>query len=95
MWGYWDEYPKEYCNGQEYAVINGRLYSQHACERLVPSSMRQAGALAGGRGIPPSYVEDAINYGTSIDQGNGTTMYISGSLKVVVNEIGAVVTIMN
>lgn len=95
MWQYWNEYPKEYRNGQEFAVIDGRLYSQHACERLVPSSMRQAGALVGGRGVPPSYVEEAIKYGSAMNQGDGTIKYTNGSLKVVVNDFGAVVTIMD
>lgn len=95
MWLYWREYPKKYCNGQEYAIINGRLYSEHACEHLVPSTLREAGAKAVGYGIPPSYVEDAIRYGNCSSQENGTTLYSYGTIKVVVNDIGAVVTVMN
>lgn len=94
MWQYWNEYPKERRNGQDFAVIDGRLYSEHACERLVPSSMRGAGSLVSGRGVPPSYVEEAIRYGSSERQSNGTTIYTNGTLKVVVNDFGAVVTIM-
>lgn len=95
MWQYWSEYPKEFRNGQYYAVIDGRLYSQHACERLVPSYLMQAGAQVQGRGVPPSYVEEAIKYGSSSYQSNGTILYTNGSLKVVVNDFGAVVTIMD
>ena len=55
----------------------------------------EAGARVQGRGVPPSYVEEAIRYGSSSYQSNGTTLYTSGSLKVVVNDFGAVVTIMD
>lgn len=94
MWGYWSDYPKVYRNGQDFAVIDGRLYSQHACERMVPSSMMAAGSRYIGRGVPPSYVEEAIRYGSSYLQDDGTTMYTNGSLKVVVNEFDAVVTVI-
>lgn len=95
MWQYWDEYPKKFYHGQEYAVIEGRLYSRHACERLVPSYLMQAGARETGRGVPPSYVEEVIEYGSSRLQENGNTVYTNGSLKVVLNDFGAVVTIMD
>lgn len=95
MWQYWNEYPKEHRNGQDYAVIDGRLYSQHACERLAPSYLMQAGARSQGRGVPPSYVEEVIRNGSSSRQSNGTILYTSGTLKVVVNDFGAVVTIMD
>ena len=95
MWGYWKDYPKQYRNGQEYANIDGRLYSEHACEHLVPSYLREAGAQARGYGIPPSYVEDVIRRGTSYSESGGKTRYEYGTLKVVVNDFGAVVTIMN
>ena len=95
MWQYWSEYPKVYRNGQEYAEIDGRLYSRHACERLVPSYLMEAGARAKGRGVPPSFVEEVIRYGSPDHQNNGNTCYKNGSLQVIVNEFGAVVTIMD
>lgn len=95
MWGYWGDYPKTYRGGQDYAIIDGRLYSQHACERMVPSSLMEAGARVPGRGVPPTYVEEAIRYGSPRDQGDGTTLYTYGSLKISVNDFGAVVTIMD
>ena len=95
MWGFWSDYQKVYKNGQDYAVIDGRLYSRHACERLVPSYMMEAGSRDKGRGVPPSYVEETIKYGTPIDQGDWTTKSINWTLKVVVNDFGAVITIMD
>jgi hypothetical protein len=96
MWGYYSDYPKTYRDGREWAVINGRLYSEHACERMAPSYLKQAGSRYDGRGVPPSYVEDAIRYGSGTDQEDGTTLYRYGTLKVSVrNDNGAVVTVMN
>ena len=40
-------------------IINGIEYSVHALERMSPVGL-------GGRGMPPSVVENAINYGTQV-----------------------------
>jgi RHS repeat-associated protein len=39
-------------------TVNGINYSQHALDRMAPVGL-------GGRGIPPSVVENALNFGTS------------------------------
>lgn len=95
MWGYWEDYPKEYRNGQDWAVVNGRLFSRHACQHMVPSYLRQAGVKEEGYGVAPSYIEDVIRYGTPYDEPDGKIRYEYQDHKVVVNNFGAVVTIMN
>ncbi len=47
-----------------------------------------------GRSIAPQFVEDVINSVEPIQQENGVMVYISGSVKVVVNDQGAVITIV-
>src|SRR5512146_409590 len=39
FWGSWKDYPKVTVAGREYAEIGGRLYTQHAIERMLPSGL--------------------------------------------------------
>ncbi len=108
-WGSWSDYEKVNVNGQDYAQVGNRLYSEHAVNRMQPgrrrhSSSGQTGGLpeiyqAGthgdfGRGVAPQYVEDAISSATPILQENGNFSYKSGSLQVITNQQGMVVTII-
>ena len=100
-WGSWSDYEKVTMNGQEYAKVGDRLYSHHAVDRMQPSGFRypsgQAITQAGGsygRSVAPQYVEDVINSVEPILQENGNLKYIGGTLEVVTNQEGAVVTIM-
>lgn len=76
LWGFWEDYPKTIVNGREYAEIGGRLYTEHAVTRFLPSGRRTVGGLAvanregGGyafhpkaRSISPNNVEDVIRFG--------------------------------
>ena len=110
FWGTWDDYEKVTVNGQVYAVVGGRLYSHHAVDRMQPSGMRYSSNAAGGRagasritdvsqndygrGVAPQYVEDVIGSTKPIPQDNGNIMHDAGSLSVITNTEGAVVTIM-
>jgi hypothetical protein len=47
-----------------------------------------------GRGVAPQYVEDAISSVKPITRANGNLSYTSGSLQVITNPQGAVVTII-
>ncbi|MDN4066262.1 RHS repeat-associated core domain-containing protein [Paenibacillus vini] len=110
FWGSWDDYSKVTDNGQEYAQVGERLYSRHAVDRMQPSGMRYTSESAGGkvgasriesvgqidygRGVAPQYVEDVISSTKPAVQNNGNISYISGSLQVITNLQGAVVTII-
>lgn len=106
MWGSWSDYPKVTANGQEYAQVGDRLYSRHAVDRMQPSGKRYSGdsqiVQAGGAGktndygrsVSPNYVEDVIQNTKPVVQENGNLSYTSGSLQVITNPQGAVVTII-
>ena len=47
-----------------------------------------------GRSVAPQFVEDAISSVKPILQQNGNLSYTSGSLQVITNQQGAVVTII-
>ena len=98
-WGSWSDYEKVTVNGQEYAKVGDRLYSHHAVDRMQPSGNRYGSSIyqAGGdygRSVAPQYVEDVINSTKPIIQENGNLSYASGSLQVITNQQGAVVTII-
>ncbi|MCX7570971.1 polymorphic toxin-type HINT domain-containing protein [Tumebacillus sp. DT12] len=106
LWGSWADYPKMKVDGQDYAQIGVRLYSRHAVDRLQPSGKRYSGesqiVQAGGygktndygRSVSPNYVEDVIQNSTPIVQENGNLSYVSGSLQVITNKYGTVVTVI-
>ena len=101
VWGNWNDYFKVDTTGygKEYALINGRLYSKHAVDRMQPSGNRYGSQVyqAGGdygRGVSPQYVETVINSTKPVLQENGNLSYTSGSLQIITNQQGAVVTVM-
>jgi hypothetical protein len=65
-------------------VINGREYSGHALDQMQ------------GRGVPPSAVEEAINYGNPTASRGSTMQYldIQNGVKVVTNSQGKVITVI-
>ena len=67
----------------EGTTIGGRWYTGHALDQMQ------------GRGLMPSVIEDTIKTGTA-SPGNtaGTTVYMTGQARVVVNSAGDVVTAM-
>ena len=101
-WDSWDNYEKVTANGQEYAKVGDRLYSKHAVERMQPSGKRftvgdaivQAGGVS-GRSVAPQFVEDVIKSVEPVFQpATGNYVYTSGTVRIVTNEYGYVVTIM-
>ena len=84
-----------------YAKVGNRLYSEHAVNRMQPSGNRfgpnitQGYGTDYGRSIAPQYVEDIINSTKGILQPEtGNYVHHFGTVKVVVNQQGAVVTII-
>jgi len=79
--------------------VGDRLYSKHAVDRMQPSgnlfghSITQAGGDY-GRSIAPQYVEYVISSVIPTIQENGNLSYIFGSIQVITNKQGAVVTII-
>jgi hypothetical protein len=76
-------------NGTECAQIGGRLYTQHAVERMMPS-----GLSGYGRSVAPAYVEAAIQTGTTTTQvvnGVTRTIYTSGTLRIVTEDGGRII----
>ena len=102
-WDSWNEYEHVMADGQEYARIGDRLYSWHAVERMQPSGnlygsyIHQASACPSnnyGRSVSPNYVEYIINNLEPIVQNDGKLNYTLGSLQVITNSKGNVVTII-
>ncbi len=89
-------------NGQTYAKIGNRLYSEHAVNRMQPSGNRFGpnvyqglNSKDYGRSIAPQYVEDIINSTEGVFQPEtGNFVHKLGTVKVIVNPEGAVVTII-
>jgi len=101
-WDSWQNYEKITENGQEYAKVGDRLYSKHAVSRMQPSGKKftvgdaivQAGGVS-GRSVAPQFVEDVISSVKPVFQPvTGNYIYSSGTVKIVTNEYGHVVTIM-
>jgi RHS repeat-associated protein len=76
LWGTWDDYAKVIVNGREYAQIGKRLYTKHAIERMAPVGF-------GGRGIPPSVVEHAVQYGEKTQGKFGRTIHTFENVRVI------------
>jgi hypothetical protein len=47
-----------------------------------------------GRGVPPKYVEEVIIISKPVPQENGNLSYTAGSVQVITNKQGHVVTII-
>ena len=62
-WGTWRELPKVMRGGRVYANIRGRLYTEHAIQRMIPKSFGNAPGGLAGRGVPPMVVEEVIQHG--------------------------------
>ena len=98
-WSSWKNYPKIIKNGRQYAKVGDRLYSKHAVDRMQPSGNRfgpyiyQDGDVY-GRSVAPQFVEDVIQSTQPVLQKNGNLAYISGNIKIIINQEGAVVTIV-
>ena len=98
-WDTWNNYEKVTANGQEYAKVGDRLYSRHAVDRMHPSGNRfganiyQAGGDY-GRSVAPQFVEDVLSSVKPILQENGNLSYKSGTVEIITNSQGYVVTIM-
>ena len=81
--------------------IGDRLYSKHAVDRMQPSGNRFGPNIYQGingqnygRSVAPQYVEYVISTAEPKLQDNGNLSYKSGTIKVITNQQGAVVTIM-
>ena len=81
--------------------MGNRLYSRHAVNRLQPSGNRfgpniYQGLNGGdyGRSVAPQFVEDILETVKPVLQENGNLAYTSGSIKVITNNTGAIVTIV-
>jgi hypothetical protein len=98
LWGFWSDYDKVTVGDREYADINGRLYTQHAVERMTPSGFGNAAGGVAGRSISPNYVEDVLDNPESVTpvkgpDGEARLSYVSGSVQVI-TEDGSVVTVI-
>ena len=99
LWGSWNDYEHVEVDGQTYAKVGDRLYSKHAVDRMQPSWNRfghQVTTAGGdyGRSVSPNYVNHVIDNSEGVLQENGNYSHTLGSLQVIVNKSGAVVTII-
>jgi len=62
-WGFWSDLSKTIKNGKEYALINGRLYTRHAIDRMTPKAYGVAAGGTKGRGVPTFLIEEVIEKG--------------------------------
>ena len=101
-WDSWQNYEKVTENGRQYAKVGDRLYTRHAVNRMQPSGNRFGPNIYQGingkdygRSISPKYIESIIDSSIPIYQpSTGNYEYISGTVKVITNAQGYVVTIM-
>lgn len=82
-------------DGRQYARIGDRLYSQHAVDRMQPTSLGSpAGTIGPGKNISPNIVEHVIKTGvteTSISNGIQRTIYRAGDIGVVTENNGNII----
>ena len=91
-WGSWDDYPKTIRKGEQVAIINGRYYVKHAVDHFTPSYLDSYD----GRGISPTYIEEAIRNGSIVERRSNSITYAYGSLRVAVDpDDGTVITVMD
>ncbi len=101
-WNTWENYEKVVQDGQEYALVGGRPYSHHAVDRMQPSGRRYAAAgsifQAGGvdgRSVAPQFIEEILQSVRPLYQPRtGNFEYKIGTIKIITNSKGSVVTIM-
>ena len=98
-WKSWNEYEKVIVNSREYAKIDDRNYTQHAVDRMQPSSLGvPAGSVGAGRNISPNIIEHVISTGSSrisVVDGVERTIFTSGNVSVVTEDIGkTIITIL-
>jgi len=81
-WTAWSNYEKVVYKGQEYAQIGGRLYSQHAVERMQPSHLR-ASRFQGNVGTTGGHPQ--ILQASSRDYGRGVApAYVEAAIETSV-----------
>ena len=91
-WGSWEDYPKTYRKGEQVAIIDGRYYTKHAVDHFTPSYLDSYD----GRGISPTYIEEAIRYGSVVERRSNSVTYQNGSLLVAIDpDDGTVITVMD
>jgi hypothetical protein len=91
LWTSWGQAEKVIINGKEYAKIGGRLFTQHAIERMMPS-----GLSSYGRSFAPQFVEDVIlsvKPQTILVNGIQRQVYVSGTVEIITE--GKVVITVN
>ena len=80
------------------AVINGIEYSQHALGRMMPEGMQwidTAGKTTEGRGVPPTVVQNAIQYGSQASSYGNSIIHTYENVRVITDAVtGVVQTIM-
>ena len=97
-WNSWAEYPKVLANGREYARIGNRLYTEHAVQRMLPSSLASGNVANGGRSMSPTFAEEVILRGTqTTDMREGTlrTFHRLGTVEVITEQGGEIVVTVN
>jgi len=68
-WGFWRDLPKFIYKGTEYAIVKGRLYTEHAVNRMTPRAYGMAaGRYDDPRGIPTMAVEFAVQFGKTLSK---------------------------
>lgn len=73
LWGRWADYPHVAFDGEEYAIINGRLYTRHVVDRMGPSGYfwgrrvgREAGQASPHTGGQPQVRMAGGDYGRGV-----------------------------
>jgi hypothetical protein len=95
-WCSWSQAEKVIVNQKEYAKFNDRLYSRHAVDRTLPSSLgAPVGTKGAGRNISPAYVEEVLRHPDRVESvvvdGVNREIYRSGDIAVVTEDKGRVI----
>lgn len=101
LWNSWSNYEKVNINGRIYAKIGNRFYSRHAVDRMqlsgkrftVGDAIKQAGSVE-GRSVSLQFVEDIFSSVAPTVQPSGNLSYFLGTVEIITNPSGCVVTIM-
>ncbi|CAI2767618.1 deaminase domain-containing protein [Flavobacterium collinsii] len=80
VWLLWSQYPKKVINGEEFAIVGNRYFSQIAVESMIPSG-------GGGSGFTANVIEGILSNGEKVTiDGKSYCLTIDGFINTENNE---------
>ncbi|MCS3799154.1 deaminase domain-containing protein [Niastella sp. OAS944] len=84
QWAFWSDYPKKVINGEEYAVVGNRYFSQEAVDAMAPVGFGAGKSGVVGQGVSARTVEGIIQ--TEKEIVDGAKSYFDNFDVIVVTE---------